>query len=162
MQNAPDMEPELDRPLNPGWLSYARTIEMLNTDEYELVMCSGIGSDIPQLSAAAQNLCIQYEKERPNEREDVRLLMVVHELGDKSTSYGWNDFLEFRLVKKGMKKYVRHRADNQEFEDPTLEWHAYVFDEVEKVLDKDGVITKDQFNEIKKRDINILYVRHNQ
>jgi hypothetical protein len=77
-------------------------------------------------------------------------------LGDKSTGYGWSDCLEFRLVKKGIKKYVRHRADDRE--DPTLEWHAYVFDEVEKVLDKDGVITKDQFNEIKKRDINILYV----
>lgn len=127
---------------------------MLRTDKYELVSISGSADGIPTLSEEAKKLCIRYQKKYPNEREDIRLMKVVHELGSEGCCA--SDSYLLGLVKKGIKQFMRYRADDMT--DPTIGWHEYIVAEVGKVLDKDGAITKDQFEAIKKRNISMSYV----
>jgi hypothetical protein len=136
-------------------VSYNDAINMLDSGAYELITynscCGG-----PNLSEKGQQLFEILRGDQPDTIECLLKLKVVNELGVKVAS-GKGSRFAFALVRKGLEDYVKFN-EYDGLENPKVCLNRMIMEEVKKVLEEKGVLTKEEYRVIESTDINLTYV----
>jgi hypothetical protein len=138
-------------------VDYNGAVEMLNSGAYELVIYNGCYGGGPSLSEEGKQLLKIFRSNQPDTSLDFLRFKVVNELGVKTASSQYSQFA-FELIGKGLKKYVDFN-EYDGLESPSINLSRMIVDEVEKVMEAKGVLTKEEYAAIKSRDIRLTYVK---
>jgi hypothetical protein len=137
-------------------VSYNDAMNMLDSGAYELVTYNSCYGGGPHLSEKGQQLFETLQGDQPDTLESLLELKVANELGVKVASGKYSQFA-FALVRKGLRKYV----DLNEYdgmEHPSVCVSQMIMEEVKRVLEAKGVLTKEEYKVIESADINLTYI----
>jgi len=80
----------------------------------------------------------------------------MNELEVEVMSDGYLQF-SFALARKGLGKYI-HLNKHNELKDPGICLNEMIMEEVKRVLEAKGVLTKEEYSAIESVDIDMMYV----
>ncbi len=138
-------------------VDYNGAVDMLNSGAYELVVYNSCYGGGPYLSEEGKQLFKTLQSNQPDTSTDLLELKVVNELGVKGASGKFSRFA-FALIRKGLGEYV----DLNEYdglESPSINLSELIMTEVDRVIEANGVLTKEEYNAIKSTDIGLTDIK---
>jgi hypothetical protein len=127
-------------------------MNMLDSGAYELVTYNSCYGGGPHLSEKGQQLFDTLRRDQPGTSESLLELKVANELGVEVASDKFSQFA-FVLVRKGLRKYV-NLNEYDGLEDPSVSLSRMIMGEVKRVLEAQGVLTKEEYDVIESTDID--------
>jgi hypothetical protein len=138
-------------------VSYDDALRMLASGAYELVVYNSCYGGGPHLSEKGKQLFETLRGDQPDAPESLLELKVTKELGVKVAS-GKNSEFAFALVRQGLGKYVNFN-EYDGLEHPSVSLSQMIMEEVNRVMEAKGILTKEEYDEIKSADINLTYIK---
>jgi hypothetical protein len=129
-------------------------MNMLDSGAYELVTYNSCYGGGPHLSEKGQQLltpCVATNQALQKVFWSLEL-KVTNELGVEVASDKFSQ-LAFVLVRKGLRKYV-NLNEYDGLEDPSVSLSRMIMGEVKRVLEAQGVLTKEEYDVIESTDID--------